>query len=218
MSWPPKPCGRPAGSPSAATSSTWPPNLPQTGAQTRQHYRDEARWRSGFMAYLPRRDPALRSSHPGQSGNGCQLADQGVLAGKAAKRLGAPRRRNVFQSGRPLPRSYYATVPLVWRSGTVGTGAGADSIALPSYPHPPRPCCRTGPARTARPTADAAAWCRRSWLSSRPSATAAKNCENEKQPTCAMHSLVSRITPRKLRHAFPRLYFDRIQTAAREAG
>lgn len=188
-------------------------------------YRDEARWRSGFMAYCRGEDaPALETfAALGSQATDAQLADQGLFwAAKAAQRLGRTEEAQRFfqQAADHFPRSYYAT-----RATGLGycpaPAAGADSSALPEPLHTRRArlLLELGLldlAQAELPDSGRLAPAELAVLKA-----IRDRCESLELRNRALRLSARIVThdygPEELRHAFPHYYFDRVQTAAREA-
>ena len=188
-------------------------------------YRDEARWRSGFMAYCRGEDaPALETfAALGNQATDAQLADQGLFwAGKAARRLGRTEEAHQFfqQAANHFPRSYYAT-----RATGLGylpaPAAAPDSSALPEPLHTRRArlLLELGLLELAQAELPSSGRLVPAELSA---LKAIRDRCDELELRNRSLRLSARIVsqdygPQELRHAYPRYYFDRVQTAALEA-
>ena len=209
-------------------------------------YRDEARWRSGFAAYCRNEDARALEVFAalGARATDAQLADQGLFwAGTAAQRLGRTEeaRRFFQQTADHFPRSYYATraVGMGYRptpaanadSGATSTPISVFTIPLyrpapadPAYSDPPhtrraRALLELGLLDLAQAEVPA---------SGRPAPAELAvlkllrdRCDELELRNRALRLSARIVTydygPAELRHAFPRYFFDRVQTAAREA-
>ncbi|MCC7260881.1 MAG: transglycosylase SLT domain-containing protein [Candidatus Latescibacteria bacterium] len=187
-------------------------------------YRDEARWRGGFMAYCRNEDARALEIFAalGSQASDAQLADQGLFwAGKAAQRLGRAEEAKGFfqQTADHFPRSYYAT-----RAASMGyrpAPAAPDSSTQPQPLHTrrARALLELGFLDLAQAELPDSG---RLVPAELAALKAIRNtCEGLELRGRSLR-LSSRIvahdySPEELPHAYPRYFFDRVQTAAREA-